>query len=65
MKRVIIYTVLFCVSFILMCLTITSLGWLFWLSFVLFAISCLMMVRERKKHEEELDDWMGKDDVMI
>ena len=60
MKRVILYTVMFCISLIVMCATIYALNWVFFTSLAVFALSCYLMERDKKMLEGELDD-LGND----
>ena len=57
--RIIIYTSLFCVSLIVMCATIYALNWAFWISLAAFSLSCMLMHRDRKVCEGDLDELFG------
>lgn len=62
MKRVIIYSILFCVSFILLCATIIKLNFIFWMSAITMCITGCLMERDYKALEGEIDDLYGADD---
>ena len=61
MKRIILYTAMFCISLIVMCATIYALNWAFWASLAVFSYSCYLMERDRKMLEGELDDLNSND----
>jgi hypothetical protein len=56
MKRILLYTVLFCVSLIVMCATIYAMNVAFWISLSVFALSCCLMARDHKMLEGEIED---------
>lgn len=62
MKRVVIYSILFCVSFIVLCATIVKLNFIFWLSALVMCLSGYLMERDYKQLEGEIDDIYGTDD---
>lgn len=59
--RVIIYTSLFCISLIVMCVTIYSLNWVFRIALAVFALSCYLMHRDEKVCEGDIDEMFGCD----
>lgn len=62
MKRIIIYSVLFIVSFIVLVATITKLNILFWSSAAVMCLTGYLMERDYRMLEGEMDDLFGMDD---
>lgn len=62
MKRIIVYSVLFCASFVVMLATIVKLNAIFWASAAVMCITGFLMERDYKQLEGEIDDLYGTDD---
>ena len=61
MKRVIVHSALFVISFVICALTIYSMNWLFWVSLIVFAYTCNRMERFYDVLHGEIDDLFGHD----
>lgn len=64
MKRVIVYSAVFVISFVICACTIYSLNWLFWVSLSVLAYTCCLMERDYKMIVGEIDDLFGHDTTL-
>lgn len=58
--RTVVYVSLFCISLIVMCATIYSLNWAFWISLAVFALSCFLMHRDERYCQGDIIEMFGK-----
>ena len=62
MKRIIVYSVLFLASFLVLCATITKLNLVFWISALVMYLSGYLMERDYNQLKGEIDDLYGTDE---
>lgn len=59
--KVIVLATLFAASFIICCMTVALMNWVFALSFAVFVLTTTYMNRHEKELNAELDEMFGKD----
>ena len=60
--KIIVLSALLGVSFIVACLSVVLMNWVFWISLAILAVTCLYINRHENELNAELDGIFGKDD---